>query len=312
MRFAETNRVLAQLALGHHQLIRIDLAEAAGVPRRAVERRVASGWLEHVDREIYRVSSSEATWHQRALTAVWTQGPDALLSHRAAARLWRLEGVSSAPFEVLTERWMRRQRRPNVMVHETNHLMGTDRTEVDGIQCTSVVRTLLDVAGVLHPFRTDQLFEDATRKRLCTPDEVAERFVRFARRGRRGTRTMRVLLAKRVGREVPTMSEFERRFLDVVTRARVASPQLQFPVELPSCTVYLDFAWTESRVAAECDGLYDHGTNLRLVWDDDRQNELVLKGWLVLRFTWETLTTQPDVVIRQLTEALSARARRPA
>jgi very-short-patch-repair endonuclease len=190
-------------------------------------------------------------------------------------------------------------------VHGTNQLLGTDRTSIDGIPCTSVVRTLLDNAGGLHPFRTDQIFEDAVRKRLCTPDDVAERFIKFARRGRRGTRVMRQLLAKRVGRDVPTMSEFERRFLDLITRRGIATPQLQHAVALTKCRVYLDFAWPDRMVAAECDGLFRHGSDLRLPWDDDRQNELVLRGWLVLRFTWKTLTEEPAVVIRQLSEALA-------
>jgi very-short-patch-repair endonuclease len=226
--------------------------------------------------------------------------------------LWDREGVDSGPIEVLTERWARRQQRPNVKVHETKQLIRLDRAAVDGIPCTSVVRTLLDNAGVLHPFRTDQMLEDAVRKRVCTLEEVAERFIQFARRGRRGTRTMRRLLAKRIGRDVPTMSEFERRFLELVIASHIAMPELQYAVDLATCTVYLDFAWLASSVAAECDGLFQHGSDLRLPWDDDRQNELVLRGWMILRFTWKQLTEQPNVVIRQLTEALADPSRQLA
>lgn len=307
MRAFETNRILAELALAHHQLIPWDRARAAGISRAALDRRVRAGILEHVDENLYRLSGSTPTWHQRALVATLTQGPDALLSHRAAARLWRLDGVRDAPFEVLTDRWHRRKRRAGVKTHETNQLLPCDRAELGGIPCTSVVRTLLDLAGVLHPFRTDQAFEDALRKRLCSPEEVADRFVRFARRGRRGTRTMRALLEKRIGRDVPTMSEFERRFLELVSAMPVPTPTPQFAVDLPTARVHLDFAWPADLIAAECDGLYDHGTNVRLVWDDDRQNELVLRGWLVLRFTWAQLTGQPTVVRRQLTAAFTAR-----
>jgi very-short-patch-repair endonuclease len=41
--------------------------------------------------------------------------------------------------------------------------------------------------------------------------------------------------------------------------------------------------------------------------DRRRQNALVLEGWLVLRFTWRMLTEQPDLVVRSIQEALSAR-----
>ncbi len=307
MRSSEINRALADIGRVQHQLVRVDDAQDAGIARRSLDRRVAAGLLEHIDENLYRFASSAPSWHQRALAAVWCQGPTALLSHRAAGMLWGLEGVEAAPLEVLTERWARRQGRPNVRVHETNQLLGVDRTVVNGIPCTSVVRTLLDNASVLHPFRTDQMFEDAVRKRLCTPEDVAERFIRFARRGRRGTRTMRHLLAKRVGRDVPTMSEFERRFLELLVARGFDEPQLQVPVVLDRCTVYLDFAWPERMLAAECDGLLAHGRDLRLPWDDDRQNELVLRGWLVLRFTWKQLIEEPRVVERQLREGFARR-----
>jgi very-short-patch-repair endonuclease len=283
-----------------------------GISRDALDRRVTSGILDRIDRDLYRISASASTWHQRALAAVWLQGPTALLSCRGAVRLWRLDPVPPGPLEVLTERWARRERRPDVRVHETKQLLAVDRAIVDGIPCTSVVRTLLDCAGLLHPFRTDQLFEDALRKRLCTPAEVADRFVRFARRGRRGTRVMRELLEKRVGRDVPTMSEFERRFLELVRAHGFPVPTTQYPVQLDAEKVYLDLAWPDALLAVECDGLYDHGTNIRLVWDDDRQNELQLRGWLVLRFTWEMLTRSPDVVARQLSRALADRSRQLA
>jgi very-short-patch-repair endonuclease len=312
MRSSEINRALADIGRVQHQLVRVDDARDAGIARRSLDRRVVAGLLEHIDENLYRFASSAPSWHQRALAAVWSQGPTALLSHRAAGMLWELEGVEAAPFEVLTERWARRQRRPDVRVHETNQLLGADRTVVNGVPCTSVVRTLLDNAGVLHPFRTDQMFEDAVRKRLCTPEDVAERFIRFARRGRRGTRTMRRLLAKRVGRDVPTMSEFERRFLELLMARGFDAPRLQVPVVLDVCTVYLDFAWPERMLAAECDGLFAHGRDLRLPWDDDRQNELLLRGWLVLRFTWKQLTEEPRVVERQLREGFARRLPRSA
>lgn len=203
MRSSDTNRALADIARAHHQLIRADLAAREGVSRDALERRVAAGLLDHIDRDLFRISASDRSWHQRSLAAVWMQGPTALLSRRAAVRLWRLDGIPQGPIEVLTERWTRRQRRPDVKVHETKQLLAIDRAEVEGIPCTSVVRTLLDCAGVLHAFRAGQLLEDALRKRMCTAADVADRFVRFARRGRRGTRTMRALLEERVGRDVP-------------------------------------------------------------------------------------------------------------
>jgi hypothetical protein len=221
--------------------------------------------------------------------------------------LWRLDGVESAPFEVLTERWARRRSRRNLKVHETISLAGPDRTARDGIPCTSAVRTVLDLAGVVPPFRADQALEDALRRRLCLIESVADRFVQLARRGRPGTRVMRALLEKRVGREVPTQSEFERRVLDLIDRHDLPVPRSQIPVRLDLATVYLDLGWPDRLLAVECDGLFDHGSSVRLPWDDDRQNDLQLRGWLILRFTWQTLTSRPATVVAQLREGLQLR-----
>lgn len=122
-----------------------------------------------------------------ALIAAWLAGPRAIVSHRAAAMLWRLDGIDAGPLEVLTDRWARRCRLDNVKLHEATDITSADRTEVDGIPCASVVRVLLDLPSAVHHFRADQAFEDALRRQLCTVDQVADRFVQVARRGRPGT-----------------------------------------------------------------------------------------------------------------------------
>jgi very-short-patch-repair endonuclease len=297
---AHTNRLLADLSRRHHGLIFEPSARAAGISDSAIQRRVGSGLLERLDRQVLRMAGAPPTWRQRALAAVWVAGPEALLSHRAAALLWGLDGIEHAPFDVLTHRWARRTARSGTKVHEARDLIGADRHQRDAIPCTSIVRTLLDLPAVVHRFRADQAFEDALRRRLCTVDEVADRFVQVARRGRPGTVAMRGLIGKRLGAYVPTMSEFERRTSELAEAIGLPRPARQHPVDIGSTTVYLDLAWPGRSLAVECDGLFHHATDLQLPWDEHRQNELVLRGWLVLRFTWQQLTRSRDVVSQQL------------
>jgi very-short-patch-repair endonuclease len=304
---ASTNAVLSTLACEHHGVFLGEMARRQGVSENALRRRTVNGALVRVDHDIYRVAGTPTTTRQRALVACWSQGPDALLSHRAAAMLWGLDGVDQAPLEVLVPRWRRRQRRSDVRVHECTDLIGADRSIVDGIPCTSVVRTLLDAIAVLPLERGDQLVEDALRRRQCTVDALASRFSQVARRGRPGTKKARQLIEKRHGCYLPTMSEFERRMSDLVQAIGLTPPVRQHPVRIREGVAYLDLAWPEVLVGVECDGLFHHGSNLRLPWDDDRQNELVLQGWLILRFTWHQLIHQPDVVQAQLIGALRAR-----
>jgi predicted transcriptional regulator of viral defense system/very-short-patch-repair endonuclease len=305
---AQTNRALARISERQHQLIRVDDVRASGISRKALDRRVAAGLLSLVDENLYRVTSSPATWHQRALVAVWTQGPGALLSHRAAALLHEIDGIESAPFEILVERWARRRRRRNTVVHETISLTPTDRTVRRAIPCTNVVRTIIDLAGVVAPLRADQAVEDALRRRLCTVEQIADRFVQLARRGRPGVAVMRTLLEKRVGATVPTKTEFERRVDELARVAGLPELARQIKVDLDGTPAYVDLGWPDRLLGIECDGLYDHATNVRLPWDDDRQNRLQLRGWLILRFTWHALTSTPDTVIDQLRDGFALRA----
>jgi hypothetical protein len=158
---ADTNRRLATLARQHHGLILGEHARAAGISHAAIRRRVDNGQLEPVGHGLHRLAGAPIDWRQRALAAVWLAGPEALLSHRAAATLWGLDGISPAVPEVLVPRWSRRGTRSTsrATTHETLDLVGADRSARDGIPCTSIVRTLLDVAAVVHPHRAEQALE---------------------------------------------------------------------------------------------------------------------------------------------------------
>lgn len=74
-------------------------------------------------------------------------------------------------------------------------------------------------------------------------------------------------------------------------------------------TYYLDIAFERERIAGEVDGWEYHSKPAVFESDRLRQNALVLDGWLVLRFTWKMLTTDPDYVLRTTRQALLARGR---
>jgi very-short-patch-repair endonuclease len=303
VRTSEINQAVMAICASHHGAITTALATSAGLHHHALRRRVDNGMLDQVASHIFRLAGAPDSWQQRALIAAWAHGPDALVSHRAAVLMWRLEGVTQAPMDVLVQRWNRRTSLAGVRVHEATDLIDADRTIIDSIPCTSVVRTLLDVAAVIPARRSDQVFEDALRRRLTTVEAVTNRFVQVARRGRPGTQVMRSHLSKRTGEYVPTMSEFERRVSDLAEEAGLRRPDRQIAVQLPDTTVYIDLGWREVMVGIECDGLFNHADSVRLPWDEARQNELVLRGWFILRFVWTQLRTDARTVKAQLLAA---------
>lgn len=87
----------------------------------------------------------------------------------------------------------------------------------------------------------------------------------------------------------------------------VANRKLVLPL---AGTYYLDIGFDRERVACEVDGWEYHSDRDVFETDRQRQNALVLDGWLVLRFTWRMLTHEPDYVTRLTRDALAVRRAR--
>jgi hypothetical protein len=100
--------------------------------------------------------------------------------------------------------------------------MPADRELVRGIPCTSIPRTLLDLASVLPPRALERACDQAEVLRLLDKDAMDE----LARsRGRRGVRVLRtVLAAGDLGENIPR-SQLESRFLRCATGRACRCPQ---------------------------------------------------------------------------------------
>src|SRR4051794_16217676 len=179
-------------AASQHGLITWDQLLVCGLPPSTVLEWERRGLLERVAPGVYRFAGSPETWLQRVVRATLDSGGWA--SHRTAAALHGLDGHRGSVVEVLVERWKRSSAHAGYTVHEAKDLRGIDLTTKSGIPCTSLVRTVLDLPGVEHPFRAEQGLDDACRRDPNLLALVRERFVQVARRGRNGTTIMRSFL----------------------------------------------------------------------------------------------------------------------
>ena len=75
-------------------------------------------------------------------------------------------------------------------------------------------------------------------------------------------------------------------------------------VRIEGRAFYLDVAFPEQLVAVEIDGRAHHSSPVAFEHDRWRQNELVLTGWRVLRFTWQMVTADPEGVLAAVRQAL--------
>ncbi|MEM7093262.1 MAG: type IV toxin-antitoxin system AbiEi family antitoxin domain-containing protein [Actinomycetota bacterium] len=100
----------------HHGVITYAEALALGIGRGSVDRRVRSGEWKRMHRGVYRHAAIPVTWQTKALAAV--RSTNGLLSHRAAARVWRLEDFAQARVEVVVPEG-RQRREPSFILHQS-------------------------------------------------------------------------------------------------------------------------------------------------------------------------------------------------
>lgn len=85
-------------------------------------------------------------------------------------------------------------------------------TVIDGIVTTRAARTLVDLAGVVHPKRVERAVDNCLAAGGVTLDSLRSTFSDLAGRGRKGVAVMRVVLTERAQDHAAPASELEARF----------------------------------------------------------------------------------------------------
>ena len=240
---------MAELASVQHGVVsRAQLVEL-GFGRQAIARRLAAKRLRQLHPGAYAVGHWALTSESRDLAAVLSCGPEALLSHRAAARRHRL--LRDTRIELTARRGVKPK--PGVVVHTTRVVHPDDRTLVDRIPTTSIARTLVDLADVLNDRRLTAAVNEAEVRRAFDLDAVERTLDRLP--GRRGrARLLRVLAAYTEPLPYST-TEAERRFLALCEQTDLPRPQ-----RVTVAGYELDFYWPDARLAVEIDGRAFHRT----------------------------------------------------
>ncbi len=299
-----TYLVLRAAAAQAHGLITLDQLRIAGVSSSTVADWCRAGRLCRQVRGVYAVPELLDRWS--LLAAMCRSTPGAVASHRAAARLWGLDGVEADVVELSVPR---QTRLSTAVVHRSNDLADVDVTEVDAIPCTDLTRTLVDLGAVVDLDVVERAVESALRQRLTTVSRLQWRLSGLARRGRRGPAALRAVLECRPLRAPPTESQLETMFLQCLRAAGVEEPVRQHPVRLPDGRVVrLDDAYPEAMVFIELDGWTAHRSQQAFHYDRRRQNQVVLLGWQPLRFTWADVVGQPGRVAGEVAAMLRRRA----
>ncbi len=253
---------------------------------------------------VYSVGHPLLTVDGHRMAAVLACGPRAVLSHRSAAVHWGIHEDSRNAIDVTAPG--RRGRIPTgIAAHRHGSLTAGDRTIERDVPCTTVARTLLDLAGVVRPRQLRHAITEAEILRLFDLGAVREVIDRG--RGRRGVARLRLAIASHDPREERARRGLERRFLGLCRRSGLPAPEVNGLLMLGGGPVQPDFLWRDARLIVETDGRATHLTVRAFEEDRRRDQRLKLAGWDVLRCTWTQVTDEPESLIRTIRTILSHR-----
>ena len=299
-------RVTEGVARTQDGLITLEQVRAAGLSDRGARGRVESGRWERSLRGVYRAADAPRSWRQDLLAACLAAGPSAVVSHRSAAALWKLDGFQPGWIELSVGR-QRFHRLPGVIVHRSTDVDPASAILRTGIPVTDPARTILDLGAVVPAWKVEAALESALARRLVTVTGLRVALDAVARRGRRGAGVLRGLLDQRS--DVARLSEsvLETRMVRLLRDQGLPEPVAQHEVRLGQRLVgRVDLAYPELQIAIEVDGYESHSSLTAFGRDRTRQNELVAAGWTVLRFTWDDVVHRPEQVANVVRRVLVA------
>jgi hypothetical protein len=294
---------LAALAHGQHGVVARRQLLKLGFSEDQVDRMRAARRLQNVHLGVYavghRLLSARSWW----MAGVLASGPDARLSHRSCGALTNVRRTSITYVEVTVPQ--RRGIVEGVRTYVSGRLQPQDCDEIDGIPCTSVARTLLDLAVILPRREVERACDEAEVQRLFDLRAVEDVLDRS--RGCRGVTTLRAVLDEHAIGTTLTRPGLEDRTLGALDRAGVRRPEVNVRVVCQDGSApEVDFLWRRERLVLETDGGRFHSTPRQIERDRNKEANLVRAGYRILRATWLQVEREPDGVAAMVRAALAA------
>jgi hypothetical protein len=274
---------------------------------REIRCRVESGQWQRVARAVLVTHNGPLTERQRLEAALLWGGPGAALGGFAAARIDGLRWLDGSMTQTDLLIPPGRKNRPSpefldVVTHYSGMLAEQDVHPLRAPRRTRIERSLIDAASWAPNERLAVAVITAGEQQgLTVPDKLRAVLARDQ------TRFRHKLIAATIDDiEGGNHSISELDFTRLVVRAfRLPLPERQWTrLDANGHRRYLDVAWPEWKVVAEIDGSQHFWDPLQR-WDDmERDIDLQIDGWLVVRIPAWMVRHHPDIVARKIWAAL--------
>ncbi len=299
-----TDGLIFELARVQHGIITLRQALELGLTKNQVGYRTRTGtWLRVLPRTFLVAG---AAWDFKAhlmATCLWSGG---VASHRSAAILHDLLPFEKPIVEVTTIRNCKSYD-GKAIIHRTSRLPIDFITSVEGIPCTDIERTLLDLPQIVYPKRVSMALDKARREGKVTLGSQSLRCEEEARSGRNGLNVVRNEIARRDPRASIAQSQLEDTVFQILTHPSIPSFTRHFRMDTGRGYEYeIDACWVDLNKGAEVN---DHGTHSDLDpfnKDGDKMLFFAERGMQIIPITRE-MTKKPDDLRMRVLNFLRAR-----
>lgn len=288
--------LLAPIAARQNGAVTSAQAIAAGLSQQQMRTLRSRGWSSPVYGVLIEPNPRDP--FLAGLRAAFLVRPDGAACRVTAARVYELAGTSRWTSvehpELLLPTGVKRTKRDGMRTYAG--LLPADRTHKRGFAVTTLRRTMADLTLALALDDYICALDDALHRgwlpepqtftaRQQSVFDVAMALANGLSESPLETHLRLLLLRAGLGPEVLQLNIFgsDGRF---VARA--------------------DMAWPSRKLVVEADGREPHERPKALFGDRRRQNLVSNAGWTVLRFTWSDVLYDPEWVISQIRQALSA------
>lgn len=281
----------------------------AGLTDEAISRWVSEVRLRPVFRTVFNLG--HATVAPRARTrAAALACPGSVISHRSAGALLGIGKVAPVVVDLIPLQ----QRGRGIDGIKAHRVPFPNRAEwgyVGGIPVTSVVRTIVDLAGVQGERQLRESVERAATERMLDVAGIDAILANGPKR--RGAPCLRRILADwrpvaEAAKYATFRSLFEAKLLPLVAATGLSLPRFNASVRTAERTIEVDLLWEGARFIVEADSRKHHGIEVAFERDHLRARELIAAGYAVLGVTWREAEQEPAAVFAVIRQELEKRS----
>jgi very-short-patch-repair endonuclease/predicted transcriptional regulator of viral defense system len=297
----------ATIAAHQEGLITRKQLEASGLTRRQIDGWVREGRIHPVLRTVFALGHPTLGPRGR-MRAAALACPGAVISHRSAAALLGIREVAPVAIDLIPAEQRGRQI-DGIKAHRVAFPGPSEVRTAYGIPCTTVARTLVDLAGSSGIEKLREAVEMAVTRKAF---DIAAVEAVLAQGKRRGAPALRTVIEEwrpiaETARYSTVRSLFEAKLLPLIVAAGLPIPKINARVRTAESMLEVDLLWPDHRLVVEADSRRHHAIEVAFERDHRRTRELIAVGYGVLRVSWREAEREPEAVFAAIRSELETR-----